>query len=63
VRDNGKGMVREKLSMRESLGILGMQERALAFGGEMVFGSEPGTGTRVRVRIPEGADGEKEARR
>ena len=49
--------------MRESLGILGMQERALAFGGEMVFGSEPGTGTRVRVRIPEGADGEKEARR
>jgi PAS domain S-box-containing protein len=53
VRDNGKGMAREKLGARESLGILGMRERALAFGGELVFGNEPGTGTSVRVRIPE----------
>ena len=63
VRDNGKGMAMDKLAARESLGILGVQERALAFGGEVVFSSEPGTGTSVRVRIPEGADGDKEARR
>jgi PAS domain S-box-containing protein len=63
VRDNGRGLALEKLSARDSLGILGMRERALAFGGELVIGSEPGTGTSVRVRIPEGADSDKEARR
>jgi len=55
VRDNGKGMPGEKLSTKESLGILGMHERALAFGGSLVFCSAPGTGTTVEVRIPEGA--------
>ena len=54
VRDNGKGMPAEKLSAKESLGILGMHERALAFGGELVFSSAPGEGTSVKVRIPEG---------
>jgi signal transduction histidine kinase len=63
VQDNGKGIAREKLSRRESVGIPGMQERALAFGGEVVFSTEPGTGTSVQVRIPKGADGDKEARR
>jgi PAS domain S-box-containing protein len=53
VRDNGKGMPAEKLSAKESLGILGMQERALAFGGELLFCSAPGAGTTVRVRIPQ----------
>ena len=52
VRDNGRGMPAERLSAKDSLGILGMQERALAFGGELVFSSAPGTGTSVKVRIP-----------
>jgi PAS domain S-box-containing protein len=52
VRDNGKGMPAEKFSAKESLGILGMQERALAFGGELILCSAPGAGTSVRVRIP-----------
>ena len=54
VHDNGKGMNTEKLSTEKSLGILGMQERALAFGGEITIRSSPGAGTSAKVRIPEG---------
>ena len=53
VQDNGKGMPAEKLSSRKSLGMVGMQERALVFGGEVMICSAPGMGTTVRVRIPE----------
>jgi len=56
VQDNGKGMSMDKLSSRESLGILGMQERALVFGGHVVFCTGPGMGTTVRVRIPHAGD-------
>jgi PAS domain S-box-containing protein len=52
VQDNGKGFPMDKLSSRESLGILGMQERALVFGGEVIFCTAPGIGTTVRVTIP-----------
>jgi PAS domain S-box-containing protein len=52
VHDNGKGMPMDKLSSKESLGILGMQERALVFGGEVIIFGAPGMGTTVRVRIP-----------
>jgi PAS domain S-box-containing protein len=34
------------------LGLLGMQERAHAVGGEVEIESEPGSGTRVRARVP-----------
>jgi signal transduction histidine kinase len=54
VRDNGRGMPAELAASGGSLGILGMQERALAFGGEVVFRSVPGKGTTVQVRIPAG---------
>ena len=54
VHDNGKGMPTDKFATRESLGILGMQERALAFGGEINITSAPGTGTTVTARIPAG---------
>jgi len=52
VRDNGKGMPRDQLKELEGLGILGMRERALVFGGTVSIESEPGRGTRVEVRIP-----------
>ena len=51
VRDNGKGFDRLRRSRRESLGILGMQERALMFGGDFRLDSSPGKGTTVTVRI------------
>jgi PAS domain S-box-containing protein len=53
VHDNGGGIPEDKLSSGESLGILGMRERALLLGGELTISGAPGQGTTVRVRIPE----------
>jgi len=53
VQDNGKGMRMDKLSRIRSLGILGMRERALVFGGKVIIRATPGKGTTVRVRIPQ----------
>ncbi|HEV3197269.1 MAG TPA: MHYT domain-containing protein [Bryobacteraceae bacterium] len=52
VHDNGIGISEERLSACESLGILGMRERALLLGGEFLVRGEPNQGTLVRVRIP-----------
>ena len=53
VHDNGGGIPEDKLANGESLGILGMRERALLLGGEFTISGGPGEGTTVRVRIPE----------
>jgi PAS domain S-box-containing protein len=53
VHDNGKGLSEEQLSATNSLGILGMRERALLLGGELAITGAPGEGTTVKVRIPE----------
>jgi signal transduction histidine kinase len=53
VRDNGRGIDPEQLSTGGSLGILGMQERALLLGGELTISGNPGKGTSVRLRIPQ----------
>jgi PAS domain S-box-containing protein len=52
VHDNGVGVSEEQLSASESLGILGMRERALYLGGEVQISGAPNQGTRVSVRIP-----------
>ena len=52
VHDNGKGIPEDKLSRGESLGILGMRERAMLLGGELTISGPPGNGTTVQVRIP-----------
>ncbi len=53
IQDNGKGISKEQLSSSNSLGILGMRERAVILGGELTVSGAPGKGTTVRVRIPE----------
>lgn len=53
VHDNGRGISKERLQNEESLGILGMRERALLFGGDLAITGVPGKGTAVRVRIPD----------
>jgi signal transduction histidine kinase len=53
IHDNGKGIPEDKLSSGESLGILGMRERAMLLGGEITIRGLPGNGTTVRVRIPD----------
>jgi signal transduction histidine kinase len=52
VTDNGRGITEEEVSGSKSLGILGMRERALLLGGEMVIQRHADKGTMVRVRIP-----------
>jgi signal transduction histidine kinase len=56
VSDNGKGMTESKKSEQQSLGILGMRERAHLVGGEVSITSAQGRGTVVTVRVPIGAD-------
>lgn len=52
VRDNGKGFDAKQANIRKSLGVVGMQERALALGGELEINGVPGSGTTVTLRIP-----------
>jgi PAS domain S-box-containing protein len=58
VHDNGVGIPVEKLSQGQSLGILGMRERATLLGGDLFIRGAPGGGTLVRVRIPADRRGE-----
>lgn len=52
VQDNGRGITQESMNQSKSLGVLGMQERAWAIGGELeIFGS-PRSGTTVSLRLP-----------
>jgi signal transduction histidine kinase len=52
IHDNGKGITTEQLSAINSLGILGMRERSLLLGGELMISGVPGLGTTVTARIP-----------
>lgn len=52
VTDNGVGIADSDLNGKKSLGLLGMHERALLFGGEVKITGTAGHGTRVSVSIP-----------
>ncbi len=52
VRDNGQGISEEQIHNTHRFGLLGMQERAHIFGGDVVIRGAPGQGTTVTVRIP-----------
>ena len=53
VRDNGKGIDEKMIFAHHSIGLLGMRERALSFGGKTEVSRLPGRGTLVSVRIPQ----------
>jgi len=53
VHDNGAGITDEALALPQSLGLLGMKERAAMLGGEVVFQRGHKGGTVVTVRIPD----------
>lgn len=55
VRDNGKGFDASKTNLRKSLGLVGMQERALVLDGELDIEGVLGSGTTVTLRIPLGS--------
>jgi PAS domain S-box-containing protein len=52
VEDDGVGISPAQLTERRSLGLLGMRERAAAFGGAVEIAGAPGKGTTVMVRMP-----------
>jgi signal transduction histidine kinase len=52
VDDNGRGITEAEISSPKSLGLLGMRERAILFGGEITIEGVTGRGTTVSVRIP-----------
>ena len=52
MRDNGRGITDTELADPQSLGLVGMRERALLLGGNITFSGHSESGTTVRVRIP-----------
>jgi len=52
IRDNGRGIIEEEILNPKSLGLVGMKERTLTFGGEFSIFGEPGGGTAVSIKIP-----------
>jgi len=52
VADDGRGMAPERNKGRQSLGLLGLRERAVACGGEIEVAGAPGTGTTLTLRVP-----------
>ena len=61
IADDGRGMRPEVTADPRSIGIVGMRERALSFGGELAIDTAPGRGTTVIVRIPPRARSEEGA--
>jgi signal transduction histidine kinase len=52
VNDNGKKSTKKLTYSHDSLGIVGMRERALALGGTLTINGSRNKGTTLRVRIP-----------
>lgn len=52
IADNGRGVVTTHLTAPESLGLLGMTERAALLNGNVKIEGAPGQGTRVWLEIP-----------
>lgn len=51
VKDNGIGFELDKSYYSGSLGLLGMNERAISIGGEILVDSQPGSGTKVNFTM------------
>ena len=56
VSDNGTGIPQKKLTDNQSLGLIGMRERASAMGGEVQIETANGQGTRIILTIPLGQE-------
>ena len=52
IRDNGRGFDQADPSLSQSLGLLGMRERAAILGGRVNISSAPGNGTTITAWIP-----------
>ncbi|MDX5364750.1 MAG: histidine kinase [Pseudazoarcus pumilus] len=52
VHDDGRGFRQDTVRDPKSFGLLGMHERAIAFGGSLRIDSAPGHGTTVQLDVP-----------
>jgi len=52
IEDNGKGVDLQEAGKKDSLGLMGMRERALLFRGELTIDSQQQRGTKVTLKIP-----------
>ena len=52
IHDNGRGITQNQIRDFKSLGIHGMEERAMVFGGQLNIDGITGIGTTVKVEIP-----------
>ena len=52
VKDNGLGIDRNARKKRGSFGLVGIEERVLMLGGELVIESKPGKGTTLKISLP-----------
>ena len=52
VKDNGRGITKAELASVESIGLLGMTERARLLGGRLTITGSAGRGTTVTVTVP-----------
>jgi signal transduction histidine kinase len=52
IRDNGRGITKAEMSSVESIGLLGMTERARLLGGQVTITGVKGRGTTVTVLVP-----------
>ncbi|MCX5752658.1 MAG: ATP-binding protein [Candidatus Krumholzibacteria bacterium] len=55
IEDNGRGISKQK-TKTQGLGLVSMRERIEYMGGSLRITSSPGKGTKVRIKIPIGAD-------
>jgi signal transduction histidine kinase len=52
IRDNGRGITKAERTGIQSIGLLGMAERARLLGGRVSIAGAPGRGTVVTVYVP-----------
>jgi len=52
IKDNGRGITESEKAAHESLGLLGMRERAHLAGAELNIESAEGRGTKITVQVP-----------
>ena len=52
IQDNGRGISEKEIARSPSLGLVGMRERALIFGGKLEIQGKKGEGTKVILRLP-----------
>jgi PAS domain S-box-containing protein len=52
IHDNGQGFKPAVIKSKKTLGLVGMQQRAQMFGGNLTVDSQPGHGTSIILKVP-----------